>query len=234
MDNITTPETENSGLRRIILCALFGVFLCTAVGCASSGLTPYAENPASTGVTPAAKAAPRKIVTGKTEIPTKSEYMSKVAWSPDSKLFATLQKTAEVVSVVIYDAETKIIIKTLEPKKCGPYKGIYRVIVLEGDIAFSPDGRYLAGGVGIITLWDTKTWEPVKDILGPFARGSHAAEAVRSIAFSPDSRSLAILYKAVIWPESIRVDGRMTLGERRSSKSITDEAALIVFNIDTM
>jgi len=239
MDNLATQETENRRLRRIILCALFGVFLCTAVGCASSGLTPYAENPASTGVTPAAKAAPRKIVTNKSVISTNFGFVKDVAWSPDNKYFAVAQTTRMNASIVVYDAKTQKIVRSMEPRKCGPYAGDHEFIT-GGKVAFSPDGRYLAGGFGIITLWETKTWQPVRDVLGPFSRGANAAGPVQSIAFSPDSMAIAILYSSVIWPESVYVGGRdetlARLRQRKIDKSpdpFTHEAALMVFDVET-
>lgn len=182
------------------------------------------------------KVQQRKIVTEKSEISTDFGFMGQVTWSPDSKNFAVVQATKQSISIVVYDAKTKKVIHNLAPKKCGAYSGDHEAL-LEGDISFSPDGRYLAGGVGIITLWDTITWQPVRDILGPFARGSNTAGAVRSLTFSPDSKSLAILYKSVLWPESLRVDGltgaAAIMKKRATDKSITDEAAVMVFDVET-
>lgn len=185
---------------------------------------------------PLAQAQTRKIVTSKSEISTGFGYIQQVAWSPDSKYFAVTQATRTKMTIEVYDAITNKIVKSLQPKISSSYTGD-RDIIMAGDVSFSPDGRYLAGGYGVITLWDTQTWQPVRDILGPFARGMNVASGVRSIAFSPDSRSLAILYPSVIWPESIRVNGFEEVvafaRKRKIDKSITDEAAIMVFDVET-
>jgi WD40 repeat protein len=56
-------------------------------------------------------------------------------------------------------------------------------------------------------LWDTRTWQAVRDIEGPYERGL-AAGGARSIAFSPDSKSLAVLYDEVVWPETLTIPTR--------------------------
>jgi WD40 repeat protein len=139
-----------------------------------------------------------------------------IAWSPDSRYFAVLgsKGTGDDKSsvVLVYEAEHQHLIKSLSVKTSG---------VALGDVAFSPDGRYLVGGTGVLTVWDLKTWQPVRDILGPYKRGRYASGGVDSIAFSPDGRSLAVLYKSVIFPESIRVDA---LGEARINAQRLSEA----------
>ena len=174
----------------------------------------------------------KKIITNKLVIPTDFDEVHHVAWSPDSKYFAATVNTKTNFLVVVYNSKTYEIVKKLDVKKSGYYTGEEEQ-VYKGDVTFSPDGRYLAGGVGIVTLWDTKTWEPVKDILGPFSRGSNAAGAVNSISFSPDSQSLAIFYDSVVWPETVRVDDLKSALEIAKNKSVKHLASIMVFDVVT-
>jgi dipeptidyl aminopeptidase/acylaminoacyl peptidase len=51
---------------------------------------------------------------------------------------------------------------------------------------FSPDGRLLAAGAGgTVRLWDVATWQQVATL-------RRRTDAVRSLAFAPDSRTLAV------------------------------------------
>ncbi|HCA27097.1 MAG TPA: hypothetical protein DEP05_05575 [Betaproteobacteria bacterium] len=64
-----------------------------------------------------------------------------------------------------------------------------------GAVAFSPDGRYLAAGQSVISLWNAKTGARVRDIVGPLIDPSRPQPiGVHSLAFSPDSKTLAVLY----------------------------------------
>ena len=210
--NLLHQRVHNTKLRGSLIYALIVcTFLCQACECtgANDSAPSLANQPIDRSFQGEGKMKnqpiPKKIVTDKSTISTDFRFIHRITWSPDSQYFAVTQTTRTTVSVIVYDAKTHRIVKDLSVEKCGPYPGDQEFIS-EGDVAFSPDGRYLAGGVGIITLWDTKTWQPVRNILGPFSRGSNAAAAVRNIAFSPDSRSLAIFYRSVTWPETIRVD----------------------------
>jgi WD40 repeat protein len=159
-----------------------------------------------------------------------------VAWSSDNQYFAILQATGTSISVVVYSASTHEIIKELALKKSGHYSGDQEPLY-QGSVAFSPDGRYLAAGAGIVTLWNTKTWDPIRDILGPFSRGAHAAGAVKNVAFSPDGKAIAATYDAVIWPESLKVDSHEDAAAvaelRKTDKSIQNAAAIMAFDIET-
>ena len=50
-------------------------------------------------------------------------------------------------------------------------------------VCFSPDGRWLVGGGGLLRAWDTRTWE--------LAREYHVSSFVADAAFRPDGSSLA-------------------------------------------
>lgn len=144
----------------------------------------------------------RQIVTGKEEISTDLDWVYRVAWSPDSRHFAVIGSKGsgdlKGYSVLVYDASTQKVIKVFPVKQPG---------LIAGDIAFSPDGKYLAAGIGVISLWDAHTWQPVHDIEGPHERG-FVGGGVQSIAFSPDGKSLAVLYESVAWPETVVIRTR--------------------------
>ncbi|MET9657062.1 serine/threonine-protein kinase [Streptomyces sp. NPDC006510] len=67
-------------------------------------------------------------------------------------------------------------------------------------VAFSPDGKLVAGAqggprdsFGEVLLWDVRSGKKVKDLIVGAGRGS-SMFAVRSIAFSPDGKTLAAGY----------------------------------------
>ncbi|MBI5293069.1 MAG: PD40 domain-containing protein [Chloroflexi bacterium] len=59
------------------------------------------------------------------------------------------------------------------------------------NIAFSPDGKYLAAtdGKGVLTVWDVGTWKVVNKITG-------VEDYTYSMEFSPDSSKVAIAYSS--------------------------------------
>jgi len=144
----------------------------------------------------------RQVVTGKTEMLTGLDWVYRVAWSPDSKNFAVIgsKGTADnkTYSVLVYDAGTRKVTRELPIKKPGS---------TSGDISFSPDGKYLAAGIGVISLWDAHSWHHAHDIEGPYQRGL-VTEGIESLVFSPDSKSLSVSYQAVVWPETITIRTR--------------------------
>jgi len=134
------------------------------------------------------------------EIRTEFDSIHKVAWSYDGKFFAVIGVIKKGGSygenthgIAVFDARTKKLIKLFPIKKSG---------VAFGDVAFSPDGKYLAGGTGVITLWDVKSWSVVRDIEGPYSRGK-ASGGVDGLAFGRDSKSIAVIYESVVFPESL-------------------------------
>jgi len=176
-----------------------------------------------------------KVNFEKSTISTDFESILRITWSPDSQYFAILQSTGTTASVVVYLSKNHSIIKELSIKKSGYYSG-NQDLVHQGSVSFSPDGKYLAGGVGIITLWSTENWQPQKDILGPFSRGD-VAGAARDIEFSPDSQAITIFYDSVLWPESITIkdqeEAKLLAQERKNDKSIKNSAAIMSFDVNT-
>ncbi len=108
-----------------------------------------------------------------------------VAYSPDGTLLATAHwYNADPGEVKLWDAKTGQLVASL-PVPAG------QVGVLE--LAFSPDGKVLAGSVGVlpnpkppgaIVLWDVATRRELHTLRGHGAR-------ITALAFAPDGRTLA-------------------------------------------
>lgn len=194
-------NTLNLAPRRSSPFIRLGAVLISALVVAVGAAYGQVDQP-SHGEQPMAAQHQRQIVTGKEEISTGLDWVYRVAWSPDSRHFAVIGSKGsgdgKIYSVSVYDANTNKVIKTHPIKQPGS---------IAGDIAFSPDGKYLAAGIGVITLWDAHTWQPVRDIEGPHER-RFVGGRVDSLAFSPDGKSLSVLYKSVTWPETVIIRTR--------------------------
>lgn len=97
-----------------------------------------------------------------------------MAFSADGKLLAT---TADDTHIALWDVERGIELDEL----ALPSKG--------RSLAFSPDGRYLAGTAGdfsdsFIVVWDAKTRHPLWS--------TNQIDFANAIAFTPDSRQLLV------------------------------------------
>lgn len=129
------------------------------------------------------------------------DSLYRVAWSATDQYFAVLGARGAGDDkhgvILVYETSSRRLIKTLLPDRTG---------TSFGDLAFSAHDEYLAGGTGVLTLWDTKTWLPVRSIVGPYERGRYASAGVDSIAFSPDGSTLGVLYNSIIFPESLRLE----------------------------
>lgn len=103
----------------------------------------------------------------------KSWMTGRIAFHPTADLLAASGGRAEVS---VYDPRTKKTVVTLETQA-----------EVVGDVAFSPDGKWLAAAGGAdktVNVWQVSTWKKVASLTA-------ATDAYYSLAFSPDSRTLA-------------------------------------------
>lgn len=132
--------------------------------------------------------SPNTSENGRVELVKSLDYdfsVSVVAWHPDGDLVATGDTFNN--SVVIWDAKTGEKIKTIKSIPGG-----------SGDIAISPNGRYIAIGKTIVRgipdgthleLYNFKTGKIVRKFIPPKPPKGRAND-VYSLAFSKDSKSL--------------------------------------------
>ncbi len=131
------------------------------------------------------------VATGKETFSVKHPLnATSVAFSPDGKLLAVgsgsyVQDKAHhgghpVSEIVIHDSATG---KTLHELRLPDDDD-----GLVSSVAFSPNGKLLAAGHSdsLATIWDTTTWKQKFAIDGPVGN-------VNTVAFSPDSRELAVV-----------------------------------------
>ncbi len=123
-----------------------------------------------------------------------SKWIRKVRVSPDGKLFASV---ADDMVCRVWDAETG---KKVHELRGHQEKTPNHFNSMLYAVAFSPDGKYLATGdkVGHIVVWDVAKGTqlaameaPIMYTWDPSAR-LHSIGGIRSLAFSPDSKLLAV------------------------------------------
>jgi WD40 repeat protein len=98
------------------------------------------------------------------------------ALSPDGECIASSEG---VGGITLWDAATGKQLRHIPPPPCpiNPYR--------VGALAFSPDGKTLAGGDGVISLWEVGTGREL------FQVRDTGNESYTAFAFSPDGKTLA-------------------------------------------
>ncbi|MEX2317455.1 MAG: protein kinase [Pirellulales bacterium] len=144
------------------------------------GVASLGQDPAAPGAAHIWDAKSGILVHEMKDIHTRADYPGKecrcIAWSPDSRLFATCGVDRRVK---IWEAVTAKLLQTLDGHD-----------TTVGTVRWSPNGlRFLsADWHRHVRIWDASTWQPLWDLRHP---GS-GADGTYSSAWSPDSRRIAI------------------------------------------
>ena len=123
----------------------------------------------------------------------RGEAAVSLAFAPDGQTLAS----AGWKAVKLWDAQTGEPLRTLKPDRGGIY-----------DVAFSPDGRLLAGGerftggggrepAELVTLWNVKTGEIIHVMEGQ--TGEVVRVGIASVAISPDGKTVALGGAGHVW-----------------------------------
>jgi WD40 repeat protein len=121
-------------------------------------------------------------------------WMRQMRISPDGKLVASV---ADDMVCRLWNAETGDLVRELRGHLT---QTPVHFISMLYSCAFSPNGRFLATGdrLGHVIIWDATTGEQVSSVDAPIlytwdpVQRLHAMGGVRSLAFSPDSKRLAV------------------------------------------
>ena len=132
------------------------------------------------------------LITDKETIVTDTLGLGHLAWSPDSKYFAVVVWLKDHKHFVwVYKAATKRRVHELAIE-LGSFD--------HGALTFSPDGQYLAVKTGEqVAIFETQNWQVIRDIKGSSEKDPFTAQGIESIAFSPDSKSIAVFYNSSVW-----------------------------------
>ncbi len=110
-----------------------------------------------------------------------------IAFSRDGKTLASAGGGERTVR--IWDSASGALIRTLKQEPAGPLADPASIPSSKRSaVAFSPDGKTMASGLedGTISLWDAATGTLIRGL-----RDSQSLDAVTSLAFSLDSKTLA-------------------------------------------
>ena len=126
-----------------------------------------------------------------------AQIIKAVDWSPDGRWIAT----TGFERVTIWDANTLSIRHDLEQEDKGRDA--------DDNIIFSPDSKYLASGVKIISVWKVADGNRIKSLVAPhITPGREQPVEILSLRFSPDGKMLMIAYLIDMkyWVAAYRTD----------------------------
>jgi len=123
-----------------------------------------------------------------------SRWIRKVVASPDGR---TIASVADDMIARIWDTETGKLVHELKGHAAKTPHHFSSMLYVA---AYSPDGHFLATGdkIGQIIIWDTRTGQEVSRLEAPVmytwdkVQRLHSIGGIRSLAFSPDGRLLAV------------------------------------------
>lgn len=123
-----------------------------------------------------------------------AKWIRRVKASPDGKLVASV---ADDCVAKLWDAESGQLLHTLNDHKTTTPHDFPSMLFA---VAFSPDGRFLATGdkVGHVAIWELPSGKKVGEVEAPLMytwdprQRRHSIGGIRSLAFSPDGKSLAV------------------------------------------
>jgi WD40 repeat protein len=123
-----------------------------------------------------------------------AKWIRKVIASPDGKLVASV---ADDMVCKVWDAGTGKIVHELKGHKAKTPNDFNSMLYA---VAFSADGALLATGdkVGHVVVWDTASGKELSACEAPVmytwdkAQRLHSIGGIRSLAFSPDGKALAV------------------------------------------
>jgi len=141
----------------------------------------------SRGYAMAGEVTASEILKPVAELPSKLHAnANSLVWHPDGRQVAIMSMRPEIE---VWDVAQQSRVATLRSPKAGSTQSL----------AYSPDGKYLAGGESTVGLWDAKTYDMVRECIGPYVDLTRPQPlGTESMVFSPDSRQLAVVYQSAI------------------------------------
>jgi WD40 repeat protein len=113
-------------------------------------------------------------------------YIYKAAFSPDGSMLAYASGR--------YDGYMGMFINVWDVQSGDKLFTHNLQIGVSPSFSFSPDGAFLViGEIGLVSLWDTRTWEKISELTG-------GTQLYRDVAFSPDGHQLVgIDSDGILW-----------------------------------